>query len=290
LVALGGGSSIDVAKAAAIQVSQTGPLQEYAQRRSFEETLPPIFAVPTTAGTGSEVTASSIITDPARARKMVLRDPRLVPRVALLDPTLLSSLPPQVAAETGADALTHAVESYVSLNSQILSENLSLRSIQLIGSSLPRFVSFPGQEKAAGEMLLASCLAGMAFTNAGLGLVHALAHGVGARYPATHGLLCALFLPHVIEFNFASCPDKYRQIRVGLQGQSGFGNEEARLGIFIQSFLKKLGLPRTYAEAGISFQMEDEMVDEVLQSLAWKLNPRPADREEIRRLFEAPKI
>jgi alcohol dehydrogenase class IV len=288
LVALGGGSSIDVAKATAIRVSHQGPLQVYAQGRPLEESVPAIFAIPTTAGTGSEVTASSIITDPGQRKKMVLRDPRLVPRVALLDPMLLSSLPPRVAAETGTDALAHAVESYVSQNSQILSETLSLRSVQLIGSSLAQVVSHPEEEKAAGEMLWASCLAGMAFTNAGVGLVHALAHAVGARVSAAHGLLCALFLPHVIEFNFASCPGKYRQIGAALQGTTAVGREEAEPAKFIRSLLKKIGLPRTYAEAGISLRVDDEMLDEVKNTLAWKLNPRRADREELRRLCEAP--
>lgn len=291
VIGLGGGSSIDGAKAVSLRVSQKGDLREYGMGKPIEGVLAPIYAIPTTAGTGSEVTGVAVITDRENKIKMVLRGTQLVPKTVILDPELLASIPPRVAAETGVDALAHAVESYVSLNSQVITEVFALSAIRLIARYLRRMVANPADIESAGQMLLASCLSGLAFSNAGLGLVHSLAHPVGAYFHLSHGLSCALYLPIVMDFNLPTCPEKFASMA------DAMGEDVRQLSLYhaakqavthVRELLTDIGIPRTFSELGISFELHPKMVDDALAAVPTKVNPRRADREQISKLFKAP--
>ena len=246
LIGLGGGSSIDTAKAVGVRVSQEGSLTEYAAGKPMKDTVPPVYAVPTTAGTGSEATAVAIISDHKSKLKMAIRNLQLLPKVAILDPLLLGSLPSKVVAETGADALSHAIESFIGLGSHAVTDALSLGAIKMITHNVVKLVANPGDTEAAGQMLLASCMAGMSFNNVGLGLVHSLAHPVGAYFHIPHGLACALYLPVVMEFNSASCPEKLASIAQAMGQDMGRLDRETaveRALFAIRDLLKRMGIP-----------------------------------------------
>lgn len=291
VIGLGGGSSIDGAKAVSLIVSQKGSLREYGAGKPIEGMLAPIYAIPTTAGTGSEVTGVAVITDRDNKIKMVIRGMQLIPRNVILDPELLASIPPRVAAETGADALAHAVESYVSLNSNVITEAFALSAIRLIARYLRRMVANPGNIETSGQMLLASCLAGLSFSNAGLGLVHSLAHPVGAYYHLSHGLSCALYLPVVMDFNLPSCTEKFASIAdaMGEDVRHLSLHRAAKQAIFaVRDLLSEIGIPKTFSELGISFELHPKMVEDAFAAAPTKANPRRADRDQISKLFKVP--
>ena len=288
-IGLGGGSSIDVAKAVSLSSNQEGSLIEYARGRPIEGRLPPIYAIPTTAGTGSEVTAVSIISDHENKLKIPIRNPQLMPKVVILDPLLLSSIPSQVAAETSADALSHAVESYVGLGSYVLTDALALAAIRMISQNAVKLMSNPKNVEVAGQMLLASCMAGLSFNNAGLGLVHSIAHPIGAYFHVPHGLACALYLPPVMKFNASACPDKFVSIAEAMgMNVNGLTREDAaeQAVVSIRDLLERMGLPRTLSQLGIEFRLDPKMVDAVLAAVPTGNNPRKANRIEITKLFE----
>jgi len=291
VIGLGGGSSIDGAKAVSLKVSQKGDLREYGIGRLIEGTLVPVYAIPTTAGTGSEVTGVAVITDRENKIKRVLRGTQLVPKIVILDPELLESIPPKIAAETGADALVHAVESYVSLNSNVITESFALSAIRLIARYLRKMVANPADMETSGQMLLGSCLAGLSFSNAGLGLVHSLAHPVGAYYHMSHGLSCALYLPTVMEFNLIACPEKFALIAwaMGEDVRPLSIHRAAELALIaVRKLFSDIGIPRTFSEMGISFELHPHMVDNALAAVPTTLNPRRVDRDQISKLFLAP--
>jgi alcohol dehydrogenase class IV len=291
VIGLGGGSSIDGAKGVSLRVSQKGNLREYGAGKPIEGMLAPIYAIPTTAGTGAEVSGVAVITDRENKIKMVMRGTQLIPKTVILDPELLSSIPPRVAAETGADALSHAVESYVSLNSQVITELFALSAIRLIARYLRRMVANPGNIETTGQMLLASCLAGLSFSNAGLGLVHSLAHPVGAYYHLSHGLSCALYLPIVMDFNLPTCPEKFVSIAdaMGEDVRQFSFHHAAKQAVYnVRELLTDIGIPRTFAELEISFELNPKMVEDALAAVPTKLNPRRADKDQISKLFKAP--
>jgi len=291
VIGLGGGSSIDGAKAVSLRVSQKGNLREYGMGKPIEGVLAPIYAIPTAAGTGSEVTGVAVITDRENKIKMVMRGTQLIPRSVILDPELLASIPPKVAAETGVDALSHAVESYVSLNSNVITEAFALSAIKLIARYLRRMVANPGDIETSGQMLLASCLAGLSFSNAGLGLVHSLAHPVGAYFHLSHGLSCALYLPIVMDFNLPTCPEKFASIAdaMGEDVRQFSLHHAAKQAVYnVRELLTDIGIPRTFSELGISFELHPKMVDDALAAVPTKINPRRADKDQISKLFKGP--
>jgi alcohol dehydrogenase class IV len=291
VIGLGGGSSIDGAKAVSLKVSQKENLREYAMGKVIEGMIAPIYAIPTTAGTGSEVTGVAVIKDQGNKMKMVLRGMQLIPKTVILDPELLVSIPPKVAAETGADALSHAVESYVSLNSNVITEAFALTAIRMISKYLRRMVANPGDIETAGQMLLASCIAGLSFSNAGLGLTHSLAHPLGAYFHVSHGLSCALYLPFVMDFNLPTCPEKYASIAdaMGENVRQFSPHRAAKQAVFaVRELLADIGIPRTFSELGISFELNPKMVENALAAVPTGLNPRRADKDQISKLFKAP--
>jgi alcohol dehydrogenase len=288
IIGLGGGSSIDTAKAVALRVSGDGTLREYGSGRPIPDCLPPIYAIPTTAGTGSEVSAVAVISDHEGKMKVGIKSPLLAPKVALLDPLLLSKIPFRVAAETGADALSHAIEAYLSINSNVISDGYALSAMRMITGNLEKFATNPGNTEAAAQMLLGSCLAGLSFANAGLGLVHGLAHSVGAYFHVSHGLACALYLPAVMEFNVSACPEKFvalaEALGVDVRGQSS-GEAASRAVGVVRDLFARLSIPRTFSEMGIEFKLDPKMVDDTYTAPVTKGNPRQAQPEQIAALF-----
>lgn len=234
IVAFGGGSSMDASKAIAVSVANPGKsLRALAGYLKGLRSPVKIYAVPTTAGTGSEVTVAAVISDPANQRKLVIVDPRMVPKMAALDPSLMTGLPPHITAATGIDALTHAVEAFVGNWKTPYSDGMALSAVGLIFENL-RTAYTDGKNLAAREkMALASTYAGFAFTRANVGYVHAIAHQFGGKYHTPHGLANAIMLPHVLKFSAPSITEKLAQLAV----RAKVGTEEESSEVLAQKFL-----------------------------------------------------
>jgi alcohol dehydrogenase class IV len=289
VIGLGGGSSLDAAKAVAARMAWTTSLVEYGRGMEVPAPIAPLVAIPTTAGTGSEATRVAVITDQEQNEKMAIRGDALLPAVAVLDPDLLATLPPRVAAECGADALTHAIEACVSRKASVWTDTLALAALRSIGEYLPRLVLSPTDVEAAEAMLLAANLAGQAFTHAGLGLVHSLGEPLGAFHHTSHGLSCALFLPVVMEYNLKAAIPGYARIAAALgEDIEEMTMQEAATAAVaaVRRLLATVGLPASYREAGIDFVLRSEMVDQVFPQYSTNCNPRAPEREDVVRLFE----
>ena len=212
------------------------------------------------------------------------------PLYDFLDPDLLATLPPRIAAECGADALTHAIEACASRNATVWTDRLALAAVGLIGEFLPRLVSNPGDSEAAEAMLLAANLAGQAFTHAGLGLVHSLGEPLGAFHHTSHGLSCALFLPVVMEYNLEAGLPAYARIAAALgERTEAMTPEEAAAASVteVRRLFSEVGLPASYGAAGIEFALRSEMVEQVFPQYSTSCNPRQPTREDVVRLFES---
>ena len=234
LIAVGGGSSIDASKSVAVAIANPKKsLRSLAGYYKGLRTPVPIYAVPTTAGTGSEVTVAAVIADPERKSKLVIVDTRLVPRMAALDPTLMTGLPPHITAATGIDALTHAVEAFIGQWATPYTDGLALAAVGLIFENLRTCCTDGGNLEARENMALASTYAGMAFTRANVGYVHAIAHQFGGRYHTPHGLANAIMLPHVLRF---SAPSIQPQLaRLALRAKLGTDADDE--GVLADRFL-----------------------------------------------------
>ena len=230
IVAIGGGSSMDTAKAIGIIIANP----DFADVVSLEGVAPtknksvPIFAVPTTAGTAAEVTINYVITDAEKNRKMVCVDPKDIPVVAFVDPEMMASMPKGLTAATGMDALTHAIEGYITAGAWELSDMFHLKAIEIISRSLRSAVANTPEGRA--DMALGQYVAGMGFSNVGLGIVHSMAHPLGALYDTPHGVANAIILPTVMEYNAEATGEKYREIAraMGVAGVDEMSQEEYR--------------------------------------------------------------
>ncbi len=229
IVAFGGGSSMDASKAIAAAIATGKPLRDLAgYLKSGLRNPVPIYAVPTTAGTGSEVTVAAVISDPERQAKLVIIDPRLVPKMAALDPTLMTGLPPHITAATGIDALTHAIEAFVGHWTTPYSDGMALSAVGLIFENLRIAYRDGGNLAAREKMSLASTYAGFAFTRANVGYVHAVAHQFGARYHTPHGLANAIMLPRVLNYSLPAITDRLALLAVRA-GVGAEGDDAERL-------------------------------------------------------------
>ena len=227
IVAFGGGSSMDASKAIAVAVASGKPLRELAGYLKGGLSSPVrIYAVPTTAGTGSEVTVAAVIADPDKQAKLVIVDPRVVPKMAALDPTLMAGLPPPITAATGIDALTHAIEAFVGHWTTDYSDGMALSAVGLIFDNLRTAYRNGADLTAREKMSLASTYAGFAFTRANVGYVHAIAHQFGGRYHTPHGLANAIVLPHVLRFSLPAITERLAQLALHIQlGDANEGDE-----------------------------------------------------------------
>ncbi len=247
VIAFGGGSVLDAAKAVALLVTNPdSTLAEMSETSVLQPRLP-LIAIPTTAGTGSETTNVTVIIDAVSERKQVLVHASLMPDVAILDAALTEGVPSHVTAMTGIDALTHAIEAYSALNATPFTDSLAIGAIAMIGKSLPKAVGY-GHDLAAREsMLLASCMAGMAFSSAGLGLCHAMAHQPGAALHIPHGLANAMLLPTVMEFNRMVCRERFSQIGRALRTKKSDDRDAINA---VSELIAEVGINKRLADVG----------------------------------------
>jgi alcohol dehydrogenase class IV len=246
LVAVGGGSVIDAAKAIGLTAANGKHPRELVGYFRGRHAPPPIYAVPTTAGTGSEVTVAAVIADPQRAAKLVIADTRIVPKMAALDPLLMAGLPREVTAASGMDALTHAIEAFIGYWGTPFTDRMALSAVAMIYENLPRVCEHGNDLAAREQMALAATYAGLAFTRANVGNVHAIAHQLGARYHTPHGLANAIMLPHVLRFSGAAITDKLavlaQHVKLGTADQPAA--ELARRFIdSIDALSRRIGIP-----------------------------------------------
>jgi alcohol dehydrogenase len=291
VVAFGGGSVMDAAKVIALAAANNKHPRELAGYFRGLHSPPPIYAVPTTAGTGSEVTVAAIISDPAAGRKYMVADTRLVPDMAALDPTLMLALPAAVTAATGMDALTHAVEAFISGWATPHTDRLALAAAGMIWQHLPRVVRDGSDLLSREKMALASTFAGMAFTRANVGNVHALAHQLGGRYHVPHGLANAILLPQVLRWSLPECAPRLARLaeRVGVRAGSVGGGDKATAAKFIdaiQALNDSITIPRTL-EA-----LHEADIAELARDACWEADtnypvPRRMSQEDAEGLLRA---
>ena len=292
IIAVGGGSSMDAAKGIAVLASNEGSILDYAVG-SGKEVLNPtpfLIAIPTTAGTGSEVTRGAVITDVEYQKKVVVRSPYIQMDVALLDPLLTLSKPPMLTASTGMDALTHAIEAYISKNSNPMTDALSLQAIKMIGSNLIRCFEAPNDVEARGKMLVASNLAGMAFVNAGLGIVHSISHPLGSIYGIPHGLANAIILPYGMEFNLEFCKEKLAQVAMalGVKDISGGTSNLATLAIdHIRYLSEQFNIPRSLRDVGVGLNDVDNLTAAAMEQTTYFFSdPRPITSQDMKQVIQ----
>lgn len=290
IVAVGGGSSIDTSKAIGIIVNNP----EFADVRSLEGVAPtknkcvPIIAVPTTAGTAAEVTINYVITDAEKDRKMVCVDVHDIPVVAVVDPDMMSSMPKGLTAATGMDALTHAIEGYITRGAWELSDMFHITAIKMISENLRSAVK--NEPKGREGMALGQYVAGMGFSNVGLGLVHSMAHPLGALYDTPHGVANAIILPVVMEYNAPATGGKYRDIAVamGVEEAKNMSVEEARKAAVnaVRQLAKDVGIPENLKDI-VKREDLDFLAKSAYADACRPGNPRETSVEEIKRLYES---
>ena len=287
LIAIGGGSSMDTAKA--IGIIATNP--EFADVRSLEGVAPtrkpcaPIIAVPTTAGTAAEVTINYVITDVERKRKFVCVDPHDMPIVAVVDPDMMSSMPKGLTASTGMDALTHAIEGYTTKGAWEMSDMFHIKAIEIISRSLRDAVA--NKPEGREGMALGQYIAGMGFSNVGLGIAHSMAHTLGAVYDTPHGVACAMMLPIVMEYNQDTTGEKYREIAraMGVKGVDDMTVEEYRAAAIneVRKLGEDVGIPSklpAIREEDLQFLAESAKADACAPG-----NPKDADIDDFKMMF-----
>lgn len=285
IIALGGGSPMDVAKATAVLAVYGGEITSYEGAGKVPGKIAPIIAIPTTAGTGSEVTAFSVITDTTRNYKLTVFSYELIPAYAVLDPELIMSLPPAVAASTGIDALVHAMESYLSLAASPFTDAMAEKAIELIGANIRAFVANRKNQEAASAMMSASTFAGIAFAWARLGNVHAMAHPLGGFFHVPHGVANAILLPTILEYNALADQGRYEKIYYLLTGKTVASFEPSILTNEIRSLLKELGIPATLSEVGVTADKITEMAVDAMKSGNILVNPRQSTQKDIEMLY-----
>lgn len=292
LVAIGGGSSIDTAKAVGIVVANP----EFADIVSLEGCAPtkhksvPIIALPTTAGTAAETTINYVIIDEQKQKKMVCVDPNDIPAVAIIDAELMYSLPAGLTAATGMDALTHAIEGYITKAAWELSDMFEIEAIRMISRYLPVAVSDPRNPEGRNGMAVAQYVAGMAFSNVGLGLVHGMAHPLGSLFDIPHGVANAVLLPTVMEFNKPCCVEKYGKIAEAMGVNiSGMTPDEAAQAAVdaVKALSARVGIPARLSDLGIKEADVEPLSLQAIEDVCTPGNPREVALDDIRALYRS---
>ena len=291
MIAIGGGSAMDTSKATGIIINNP----EFADVRSLEGVAPtkkqavPVFAVPTTAGTAAETTINYVITDEEKKRKFVCVDPHDIPQIAVIDSDMMSSMPKGLAAATGMDALTHAIEGYITPGAWELSDMFSIKSIQIIADNLRKAVN-EGDKDAREKMSLGQYVTGMAYSNVGLGLVHGMAHPLGALYDMPHGVANALLLPHVMAYNADFTGEKYREIARAfhvedVDSMSPAAYREAAIKA-VRQLARDVEIPQKLSKLGVKKEHLQFLTDSAFADVCTPGNPRKATKEDIFKLYE----
>lgn len=297
VLAVGGGSSIDAAKAIAAMAVNPGSILDYEGVNKLPQPALPIVAIPTTAGTGSEARPAAIITNERTRFKTAILSPHLFPRLAILDAGLTLGLPRHITAATGMDALTHAIESFVSKQANPVSEALALQAMTIIADNIERAYTC-GEDAACRErMLVASMMAGAAFAQSRLGNVHAISHTLGGIFGIPHGIANAVLLPYVMEFNLPACPDKFARIASALgrdkeairpgeaavPAEAEAAMEAAKAAVAaVRALNDALGIPRDIRALGVSLDRLEQMTADAMRSGNVLVNPRTTTAEDIR--------
>lgn len=284
VIGIGGGSSIDVAKAVAVLFDKPLRTIDYINGAKIGKKGIPCIAIPTTSGTGSEVTKNSVLTDPERRAKRSLRENVILPDIAIVDPVLTLTLPPNLTAWTGLDALVQAIESYVSKGSNILTDSIALQASTLILKNLPVAVKNGENLEAREAMSIGSMMAGMALANARLGAVHGLAHPLGINYRIHHGLICGVLLPAVMRFNMPVVEKKYANIYRTIEPSSqGLSDKECAIKLLetIENLLDSLNVPRRLRDFGVKEEDLEDIAAQSQSSESLKANPRTATPEDL---------
>lgn len=292
IIAVGGGSVIDTAKAIAVIANNPDNYDVVSLEGVDKSKNPPmpIIAVPTTAGTGSETTMDYVITNTGQKRKMACMDSMVVPVVAILDTDIMASLPLKMTAATAMDALTHAVESYLSKGAFDFSEMLSLKAVSLISANFLKVIKNLNDLEARKALAMAQYMAGMSFTNVGLGIVHSMAHPLSAFYDVPHGVANALILPYVLKFNSVTCEDKMVTLAKTFDPEfdERYGSEAAteRCIELINTFNSIAGLPHKLKEINVKVEDIDALAREALNDAATPDNRREVNIEEFKKLYK----
>ncbi|OTP90535.1 lactaldehyde reductase [Gilliamella apicola] len=291
LIAIGGGSPQDTAKAIGIIINNP----EYADVRSLEGVAPtkkpavPTIAIPTTAGTAAEVTINYVITDEEKKRKFVCVDPHDIPAVAIIDSDMMASMPASLKAATGVDALTHAIEGYITKGAWELSDMFHIKAIEIISRSLRDSVK--GVAKGGEDMALGQYIAGMGFSNVGLGLVHGMAHPLGAFYSTPHGVANAVLLPHIMAYNADFTADKFRNIAkaMGVVGTESMSIEQARQAAVdaVKQLNQDVGIPANLKAIGVKREDIPALAKAAFDDVCTGGNPRDTNVSEIEQLYHA---
>ncbi|AWH87576.1 lactaldehyde reductase [Limnobaculum parvum] len=291
LIAVGGGSPQDTCKAIGIIINNP----EYADVRSLEGVAPtkkasiPMIAIPTTAGTAAEVTINYVITDEEKRRKFVCVDPHDIPVIAIIDSEMMASMPASLKAATGIDALTHAIEGYTTKGAWELTDMMHLKAIEIIARSLR--ASVKGDAAGVEDMALGQYIAGMGFSNVGLGLVHGMAHPLGAFYDTPHGVANAILLPHIMAYNADFTGDKFRAIAVamGVKNAANLPLAEVREAAIdaVKQLSKDVGIPTKLRDVGVKESDIDALAQAAFDDVCTGGNPRDTNVEEIKALYRA---
>ncbi len=284
VVAVGGGSPLDAGKLIALKVTHERPLLDYDDAtggdRFISSNVPPILTVPTTAGTGSEVGRSGVVTLEANHRKTVIFSPHLMAKAAILDPELTKSMPARITAATGFDALTHCLEAYCSLGDHPMADGIALEGLDLVAKHLVKAVESPNDLDARGGMMKAAMMGAVAFQK-GLGACHSLAHPLSSEKNLHHGLANALCLPAVVEYNQSTIPQKMQKIRDILDPKAH------DLADAIRSLRSRVALPKGLAAEGVSRNDIPKLADKAIEDACHRCNPKPTSRDDLAKLYEA---
>ncbi|SMC26942.1 lactaldehyde reductase [Clostridium acidisoli DSM 12555] len=292
ILAIGGGSSMDTAKAIGIitnnpEFSDVVSLEGVASTKNKSV---PIIAVPTTAGTAAEVTINYVITDEKAVKKMVCVDPKDIPILAVIDPEMMSSMPKGLTAATGMDALTHAIEGYITKGAWVLTDTFELKAIEIIAKNLEKAVFEPTNIEARENMGVGQYMAGMGFSNVGLGIVHSMAHSLGAVYDTPHGVANALLLPYVMEYNAPATGEKYKEVarNMGVLNVDNMTACEYRKAAIdaVVTLSKKIGIPQKLIEIGAKEEDLSKLSKLAFNDVCTGGNPRDTSEEEILQIYK----
>ncbi len=290
ILALGGGSPMDTSKAVSILALYGGEIMDYEAPTNIPGDTLPIIAIPTTAGTGSEVTSAAVFTNVENGWKFAVRSNKLLPKVSLLDPQMITGLPPFVAASTGVDALVHAIESYTSKNCNPYSAAMSEKAMELIGGNLRKFVADRSNIEAASNMLLGSTFAGLAFANVALGNVHAMSHPISGHLGVAHGVANAILLPAVLKYNALGAEDKYEKIYNYIKGKrlpDNISFENDMLYDEVYKLLIDMNIPTHLSMVGVTEDILDILATDAMKSGNIKVNPRTSNKEDVINIYKS---
>ncbi len=289
IVAVGGGSPMDCAKGIGIVCANQGNILDYEGVDQVERPLDPLICVPTTAGTSADVSQFAIITDKKKKVKIAIVSKTIVPDVALIDPETTTTMDGQLTAHTGLDAFVHAAEAFVSNAHSPVTDIHALEAVRIISKVLPEVIGYPGDMQLRGEMMLASLFAGLAFSNASLGAVHAMAHSLGGLLDLPHGVCNAILLEHVVEFNFHAASDRYRIIgdAMGLS-VAGKKPEEARAELCgaIAALRRSVGVKETLGGLGVTKEVIGQLARNAMNDACLVTNPKAPAAGDVERIYE----